>query len=199
MGSIPASVMTTPPQEWPTRITGPVCGQARGRRGEVIGECGQRKLHRRDVVALGLQNRDDLGPARTIGEGAVDEDDVLHGLRGCRRRVRRSSENANTAAVNMRSSAELARQEALARLLTLVLNGCISALLGTVFALRISEIFLSIAVDFYDRFRKGLRSFLRQVVPDATADSPVQILPRKLFAHRNWVPDAARHSRHLPA
>jgi len=44
--------------------------------GDVVGERRQRELGCRDVEAVGLQPLDDGTPARTIGPGAVDEDDV---------------------------------------------------------------------------------------------------------------------------
>jgi hypothetical protein len=53
----------------------------------VIGKRGQRILHRRHLVALGLKQRDHLAPAGAVREGAVDQHDVLHGC-GLRRQRR---------------------------------------------------------------------------------------------------------------
>ena len=55
--------------------------QGAARRGDGIGERGQRILHRRHMQPGRLQKRDDLAPAGPVGPGAVDEDDVA-GLRG---------------------------------------------------------------------------------------------------------------------
>ena len=37
--------------------------------------------------------------------------------------------------------------------------------------------------DFDDRVGKGLRGFLRQIVPDAAFDSPVRAIRTDLFRH----------------
>jgi hypothetical protein len=45
----------------------------------------------------------------------------------------------------------------------------------------------SIAIHFKDRVGKGLRRFLRQIVPDAARDHPVGILARELLGIRTGV------------
>ena len=45
----------------------------------------------------------------------------------------------------------------------------------------------SIAVNLEDRFGKGLRGFLRQIVPDAARDDPMRIFARELLGIRTGV------------
>ena len=45
----------------------------------------------------------------------------------------------------------------------------------------------SITVDIEHGFGKGLRRFLRQIVPDAAPDRPVRILTREFLRVRTWV------------
>jgi len=44
--------------------------------GDVVGQRGERILDDADLVALGGQAMVDPAPARAVGEGAVDQDDV---------------------------------------------------------------------------------------------------------------------------
>ena len=43
---------------------------------DVVGDGAQSELRRGDVVAVGLQALDDGAPARAVGPGAVDEDEI---------------------------------------------------------------------------------------------------------------------------
>ena len=78
---MPASVMTVPPQEWPTRMVGPSWRSstrfvaATSSASEVSGFWTMRH-----AVAAGGQFVVDAAPAGAVGEGAVDEDDVADGL-----------------------------------------------------------------------------------------------------------------------
>jgi hypothetical protein len=53
-----------------------LAGQHLAQPGNVSGQRGLRKLGRGYLVAVGLQALDDRAPARAVGPGAVDEDDI---------------------------------------------------------------------------------------------------------------------------
>jgi hypothetical protein len=56
---------------------GPVLpGEGLAQAGDIVGEGGQRELRGGDVIALGLQVLHDGAPARSVGEGAVDQNDI---------------------------------------------------------------------------------------------------------------------------
>ena len=52
---------------------------------DVVGERCQRLLHHADRIAVFAKNVGDAPPSGAVGEGAVDEDDVLDRLGGPRR------------------------------------------------------------------------------------------------------------------
>ena len=65
-GSLPASVMTAPPYEWPTRMTGPFCNAIALRGGHVVSERRGRLLNDRHGIAALLQSLVDASPSGPV-------------------------------------------------------------------------------------------------------------------------------------
>jgi hypothetical protein len=54
------------------------------RRRYIVSQRGQRILHSDDMKTLRLEERNDSRPARSIGPGAVNQDNIFGPLRGAR-------------------------------------------------------------------------------------------------------------------
>src|SRR5262249_52965771 len=132
-------------------------------RRDIVGERRQRNLNGRDVVALGLEDRDHPCPARPVGKGAVNENDVLDWLR------ERSTDSGDERCDGNESDKDTSKASAA--------REGVHARSPFLCGLR----WFPSTRQIEDGIGERLRRLLGQVVPDTALNEPVFIPTRELL------------------
>jgi len=108
LGSMPASLMIVPANEWPTSTVGPSCS-ARIRCVAATSSASEvsEVLHRRGTQPSGLQASDHIAPARPVGVRAVHQHDIANARR---RGLRADDGETSDAAAPAASAVEKCRR-----------------------------------------------------------------------------------------